>query len=591
MMIAILFRRIVLPLVTREVISILHPGFNASETVDLSTYGFLYGTFPSAPTVFVFASQYLIDVDLIASAMVACTFISAPLMFVSAKMITLTKTDPSEYIKQLDSFTLDVSIIATVACCWVIFVFVLTKKITRLPHKITACLIISQLISCLGAILWNTLNQKEGIAGFIQSSLFIIGVYSTRLWTTILAITLLFLQCRSLCYVLKLQPLFFLTGWGLPVCITVILLLFESKKQLPLDKRNPNFVYGTPQAIIAVTLLVLCFILTVGCLILQQRHRRRFSRYLDLAQDVSSEQEPSPSSSTEAETNIESPNPGTSSDSGISPGKGNKCGSLPTINEGCCEESPVVDIEDLFGGTSSDIKNLLPATDDEGLCPSRFGCQGPKRQQCQGIVRQYQEQIDNDLEYIEEEPESHEPQILRHTVLLILLLCSMFVGLALSIWTLVMEQISGIYVELSFLDATLNFGQSIIVFGIFGLDMREVALPLLKLRRLVWYGANTLVLPSWHELSPETRHICDQFVTHHLQSCRNAIASDKRWRIKVYRKVFTGHKFVDWLIEVGLARDRGEAVNYARHLIEGKVLKHINGVYHFYDRNLLYSFV
>jgi predicted permease len=65
MMIAILFRRIVLPLVTREVISILHPGFNASETVDLSTYGFLYGTFPSAPTVFVFASQYLIDVDLV----------------------------------------------------------------------------------------------------------------------------------------------------------------------------------------------------------------------------------------------------------------------------------------------------------------------------------------------------------------------------------------------------------------------------------------------------------------------------------------------------------------------------------------------
>ncbi|XP_063930387.1 lysosomal cholesterol signaling protein [Zophobas morio] len=589
--ILIMVKLIVLPLVTREVVSVIHAGYNASETVDLSTYGFLYGTFPSAPTVFVFATQYAIDIDLIASAMVACTFISAPLMFVSAKMITLTKTDPSEYIKQLDSFTLDVSIVATITCCWVIFVFILTKKISRLPHKVTACLVISQLVSCLGAILWNTLEQKEGWAGFFQSSLFITGVYSSRLWTTILAITLLFLQCRSLCYVLKLQPLFFIVGWGVPLTVTVVLLLLETKTSLPLDKRNPNFVYGTPQAIIAIALLVLCFIVTVGCLILQQRHHRRFTRYLDLAQDVSSEQEPSPSSSTEVETNIESPNPGTSSDSGISPGKSNLCGALPTINEGCCEESPVVDIEDLFVGTSSDIKNLLPAIDNEGLCPSRFGCQGPKRRQCQGIVRQYQEQIDDDLEYIEEEPESHEPQFLRHTVLLILLLCSMFVGLALSIWTLVMEQISGIYVELSFLDATLNFGQSIIVFGIFGLDLKEVALPLLKLRRLIWYGANTLVLPSWHELTPETRHICDQFVTHHLQSCRSSIASDKRWRIKVYRNVFTGHQFVDWLIEVGLARDRGEAVNYARHLIEGKVLKHINGVYHFYDRNLLYSFV
>lgn len=59
----------------------------------------------------------------------------------------------------------------------------------------------------------------------------------------------------------------------------------------------------------------------------------------------------------------------------------------------------------------------------------------------------------------------------------------------------------------------------------------------------------------------------------------------------MYKNVFPGHTFVDWLVEVGLARDRVEAVHYARHLIEGKVVKHINGVYHFYDRNLLYTFV
>lgn len=62
-----------------------------------------------------------------------------------------------------------------------------------------------------------------------------------------------------------------------------------------------------------------------------------------------------------------------------------------------------------------------------GLCPSRFGCQGAQRSQCQGILQQYQEQIDEDVDLIEEEPDSHDPQILRHVVLLILLLCSMFV--------------------------------------------------------------------------------------------------------------------------------------------------------------------
>lgn len=91
-----------------------------------------------------------------------------------------------------------------------------------------------------------------------------------------------------------------------------------------------------------------------------------------------------------------------------------------------------------------------------------------------------------------------------------------------------MEQISGIYIELSFLDATLNFGQSLIVFAIFGLNIKEISLPVLKFWRKMWYGANTLNLPAWQELSSETKHICDQFVTHHLHNCRTSIATDKR---------------------------------------------------------------
>jgi hypothetical protein len=59
------FYRLVLPLVIHEVVTLFHPGNNASETLDLSTYGFLYGVFPAAPGVFVFATQYSIDIDLV----------------------------------------------------------------------------------------------------------------------------------------------------------------------------------------------------------------------------------------------------------------------------------------------------------------------------------------------------------------------------------------------------------------------------------------------------------------------------------------------------------------------------------------------
>jgi hypothetical protein len=91
-----------------------------------------------------------------------------------------------------------------------------------------------------------------------------------------------------------------------------------------------------------------------------------------------------------------------------------------------------------------------------------------------------------------------------------------------------MEEMSGIYVELAFLDASLNYGQSLIVFAVFGLDPKCVIHPLVKRWRCLLYGAPELKLPAWEELGFETKHVCDQFVTHHLEKCRHDIAADRR---------------------------------------------------------------
>lgn len=62
------------------------------------------------------------------------------------------------------------------------------------------------------------------------------------------------------------------------------------------------------------------------------------------------------------------------------------------------------------------------------MCPSGFGCQNRKKDSCHNLIQEYQTQVDENSEMIEEEFNiSHDPQILRHMVLLILLLCSMFV--------------------------------------------------------------------------------------------------------------------------------------------------------------------
>ena len=165
--------------------------------------------------------------------------------------------------------------------------------------------------------------------------------------------------------------------------------------------------------------------------------------------------------------------------------------------------------------------------------------------------------------------------------------------------------------ELLFLDAILNFGQGFFVCLVFGFDTRLVFAPILKRSLfccyLIWpgrtlivihyrwrrlrNGAQGLALPKWDTLDPETKHICQQFLTYHMDKCVRDLVRDRRWRLKWYRSVFVGTEMVDWLILVGLAHDRSQAVRYGHYLLSGRVIRHINNEYHFYDQPFFYTFV
>ncbi|KAH8379317.1 hypothetical protein KR009_004178 [Drosophila setifemur] len=641
----ILVKILVLPLVIRQTVNIMQSGQNFNDTTELSTFGFLYGTFPAAPGAFVIATQYNLEVELVARSMVFCTFISAPLMFISAKMISLTNLKPLDYLHELDAFSFDISVAGAAACCCVLVLLIVTKRFKRMPQRITFCLVLSQLMCCIGVILWSKMEHVQRWPLYFQFFLFNIGTYSTRLWTGLLAISLLLLQCRSLCFVLKMWPYMLVFAWGVPAIISGLLVAFDSNVMSG-EKHNPSFQYGNAQAAISVFMLVMCFIVTVGCLVLHQRYKKRYEKYMTYSRELSNpETETSDLHSTISTTNllshtdhssirqsVRTASYSSSSDDdemiptaaglpgnrsgGSGPGAGGsgEGGGCGSGNGTCCSggagvttpstaSTAVVDIEDLLNRNRqrSNIMNpkdldkieSAPTTEEvrNQMCSSSFNC-GPStsRQSCQTIIERYEDQTRRGLEPLEQTSDSDEHQTLKHTVLLIILLCSMFVGLAVSIWTLVMEGMSGIYLELSFLDAFLNFGQGLIVLAVFITDMGELLRPVVKIWRKLWYGANVVSLPHWSNVRPETKHICEQFRNHHLENCKKDIAKDRRWRIRVYRKVFYGTEFVSWLIEVGLSKDRLEAVHYARHLVDGRVLRHINNVYHFEDKLLLYNF-
>lgn len=80
-------KSIVFPLITREFVLHLNVDNNRTETESMSTFGFLYGTFPTAPSLFFFITRFKsIDESLISSALVFGTLASAPLMMISGKL-------------------------------------------------------------------------------------------------------------------------------------------------------------------------------------------------------------------------------------------------------------------------------------------------------------------------------------------------------------------------------------------------------------------------------------------------------------------------------------------------------------------------
>ena len=54
-----------MPLITEEIVSQLGAGSNQTDNSNWSDFGFLYGTFPTAPSVFVYATKYNLECEVI----------------------------------------------------------------------------------------------------------------------------------------------------------------------------------------------------------------------------------------------------------------------------------------------------------------------------------------------------------------------------------------------------------------------------------------------------------------------------------------------------------------------------------------------
>ena len=533
--ILIVMKSLVLPILAREAVSQFEAGTTANETLDLSNYAFLYGTIPTAPSVFVYATNYGVVPDTIAKTITASTFIAAPLMFVTAKLLTLMNMNPGDYIVQLDTFLLDVSIVGLVAACWVVLVLAVNGRSRSLPHCLTLTLAICQGTACLGALLWSVLDCRHGWRLYLQFILFSFGVFGSRISTAVLAVTMLLLATKSPCTVVKYRPWLFSVAFGLPATlvlalVTVVALETEEHG----EKTDPYFQYGTTQAVVALVVILLCLLCTLLCLILAQRHTG---------------------------TATPSRRPSTP--------RGERAALLSDEERSCEEQETPVQIEDLANG-------------GQGCSPGgRYRCDSTTRSHCSGLLQRYE--VPPGEEAVESDSDL---QLTQHNLLLLLLSISMFVGAALCIWTLCMERMSGIYLELVFLDGFLNLGQSIFTFALFGINAGDLVIRARALGRRLLYGRDGVHLPPWEDLDSTTRAVSTMFIRHHLATCMEQVLGDEgRWR-----GVVQGRHLVTWLVDRGLTHSRQDGEAFGRHLLRGRVIRHVEDHLDFYDDRFLYTF-
>uniref|UniRef100_A0A8C6DFN8 G protein-coupled receptor 155 n=1 Tax=Moschus moschiferus TaxID=68415 RepID=A0A8C6DFN8_MOSMO len=519
---------LVLPLLCREMVELLDKDDSVVNHTSLSNYAFLYGVFPVAPGVAIFATQFNMEVEIITSGMVISTFVSAPIMYVSAWLLTFPTMDPKPLAYAIQNVSFDISIIS----------------------------LVSLSIVCAGMMIWNFVKEKNFVGQILVFVLLYSSLYSTYLWTGLLAISLFLLKKRERAQIPV--GIIIISGWGIPAVLVGVLLITGKHNGESIDSA---FFYGEEQMIItAVTLF--CSIVIAGVSLMCMNRTSQAGRYegFDQSQDHKAA-EPGNTAFEDSPAPINEPESFTSSvpeTSCCSCSMGN--GELR-----CPSAEPVADV------TTSG--SMTPSFEKNEHCVSSCNSQS-----C--ILAQEEEQ------YLH----SGDQQLTRHVLLCLLLIIGLFANLSSCLWWLFNQEPGRLYVELQFFCAVFNFGQGFISFGIFGLDKHLIILPFKRRLEFLWNSKETAENKD-STVPEEIKMTCQQFIHYHRDLCIQNIVKERRCGAKTSVGTFCGCDLVNWLIEVGLASDRGEAVIYGDRLVQGGVIQHITNEYEFRDEYLFYRFL
>ncbi|NXE23036.1 GP155 protein, partial [Ardeotis kori] len=554
---------LLMPFLCREMVELLDKSDSVVNHTSLSNYAFLYGVFPAAPGVAIFASQFNMEVGIITSGMVISTFVSAPIMYVSAWLLTIPSMDPNPLASALQNVSFDISIVSLVSLIWSLIVVVLSKKYKQLPHMVTTNLLVAQLIACIGMVVWNFIVKEKDITMQILVFIFLYSsLYSTYLWTGFLSLSLFLLRKRETVKI----PIGFIiiAGWGVPALVVGILLIVGERNNTSIDSA---FFYGRYQIIATAVILFISMLMSGISLMCMNRNRQESS--YEILNPYSPRSQVEEVEGNQVSATVPEPSAGSSAQ----PSAGSSA--QPSAERGRC--SCQMTNDELF--CAGESKAMLNAVESK-VPPIETADQCVSHCSAQTCILAQEEQL----------LQTGDKQLARHVLLCLLLIVGLFANLSSCLWWLFNQEPGRLYVELQFFCAVFNFGQGFISFGIFGLDKHLIILPFKRRLEFLWGGRESAAHTDL-SVPEEIRMTCQQFVRYHRDHCVKSIVRGRRCGAKISTGIFFGCDLVNWLIQVGLASDRGEAAVYGDRLMKGGVIQHITNEFEFRDEYLYYRFI
>ncbi|XP_077960355.1 lysosomal cholesterol signaling protein isoform X2 [Gasterosteus aculeatus] len=512
---------LVMPLVCKDMVDILDVGVNSTSRnhTSLSNFAFLYGVFPTAPSVAIYAAHYNVELEVVTSGMVISTFLSAPIMYVSAWLLTIPLMDPAPLVTELENVSFNISIVSLVALVWTIVVMLLSRKFNRLPHLFALNLFLAQFLVCVSMILWNFLGKQDDnlLAKILTFTLLYGSLYSTYVWTGLIPLCLALTNRDDL---LRLRPgVFMVLGWGVPFLVVGALLISGERT----DTIDSAFFYGRAQIIGTAVVLAVSLVLGAVSLMGLSQGDREQSGYRTLNRAAVM------GIGDELRTPGGLEEPQQRAQVATSPA----C----SITSDLQSFSPLQPMPDMIASTQSE------RTNSAGLRGAP--CDQPPQRSSSSSSEQPLNLPPPGLQTTDDR------QTARHVLLCLLLFVSLLAvssegpprvfcvdgvrlvclrrlwgwntsadrrNLSSCLWWLFNKDPGRLYLELQFFCAVANYGQGFLSFGIFGLDRHLIILPFRKRLLWLWQGRDA------EDSSPsgvpeEVRLTCTQFVRYHKDQC------------------------------------------------------------------------